>query len=88
NVQIKQQFGQDFLRANKDQYDIIFLDPPFNDNSIQELAEQATAHISVGGYLYCEFSRGQEMKILADNWELFRQKTTTQVRIELWQRIK
>jgi 16S rRNA (guanine966-N2)-methyltransferase len=88
NVLIKQQLGQDFLRASQEQYGIIFLDPPFNNNSIQELVELAIGHISVGGYLYCEFSKDQEMKILADNWELFRKKTTAQVRIELWQRIK
>lgn len=85
-VQVINQRAQNYLQQMKSPVDIVFLDPPFDMLLIPELTEMSLSLVTVGGFLYREFTKNQDIKILPDNWELYRQKTTSQVRIELWQR--
>ena len=87
NIQINNQTGQRYLAGSDNQFDIVFLDPPFKNNLMQELTELSITRVSMGGYLYREYAINQELEILADNWHLYRQKTAGQVKIELWQRM-
>ena len=87
NMQVNNQTGQNYLHSTDSQFDIIFLDPPFKNNLMQELTDISVERVVVGGYLYREYAIDQELNILADNWHLYRQKTAGQVKIELWQRM-
>ena len=86
-VQIEHVKAEDYLLRCRQLFDVAFLDPPFADNLLETLTNAVLNHICVGGFIYREFAKNQEVINLPQNWELFRQKTMGQVRIELWQKI-
>ena len=85
-VQVIHQRAENYLQQIKTPVDIVFLDPPFAMLLIPELTQMSLSLVNIGGFLYREFAKNQDLKILPDNWELYRHKTTSQVKIELWQR--
>jgi 16S rRNA (guanine966-N2)-methyltransferase len=87
-VQVVNQRAQNYLHQTKAPVDLLFLDPPFDKQILSELTEMSLSLVVIGGFLYREFAKNQDLKILPDNWELYRHKTTSQVKIELWQRNK
>lgn len=86
-IKIVSQMAQSYLKSNLQTFDLVFLDPPFADDLLNQLTEQVIPVLSIGGYLYREAAVAQELKNLPDNWELFRQKTAGQVKIELWRKL-
>lgn len=86
NTKIFHRSAQDYLTANNDNFDVVFLDPPFADELLQTLTTLVSDKVTVGGFLYREAALQQELTNLPGNWELYRQKTMGQVRIELWQK--
>jgi len=46
-----------WLLKNSDQFDLIFLDPPFGSNLMQEVLPLAIDHLSPNGWLYMEQDR-------------------------------
>ena len=87
NVTVFNQCAQKFLSKQGQFFDIVFLDPPFAENLIQELTDLSLAWIKPLGFLYREAGISQELKNLDDNWHLYRQKSQGQVKIELWQKL-
>ena len=43
-----------FLAANSQPFDVIFLDPPFNEGWLPKLLPQLQSHLSVDGVVYVE----------------------------------
>ena len=86
NVQVFNQSAQSFLQNTTETTDIIFLDPPFANDLIDELTNLSLSKIGSGGLLYREFGINQEVMNLPENWELLRTKSAGQVKIELWQK--
>lgn len=44
----------DFLRQNRERFDVIFLDPPYNQGWLPKLLPQLPAHLTAQGRLYVE----------------------------------
>ncbi|VAW37611.1 16S rRNA (guanine(966)-N(2))-methyltransferase [hydrothermal vent metagenome] len=87
NIQIINQRAQSYLSNTVRKFDVVFLDPPFSSDLLHELTELVVPLIVAGGFLYRESSSEQELINLPANWNLYRQKTASQVKIELWQRM-
>ena len=79
--------AQNFFKSNNQLFDMVFIDPPFASNLIQELTELSLNYVKPEGFIYREAAVSQELTILPDNWKLYRQKRMGQVKIELWQKI-
>lgn len=86
NVSIYLGMAQTYLSTSQDLYDVLFLDPPFAENLLDDLSIVALEHVKVGGFLYREAGLNQELTKLPENWELYRQKSMGQVKIELWRK--
>lgn len=86
NVLVFNMNAQSYLQNLEVPVDIVFLDPPFAENLIQELTELSLDKISINGILYREYGRDQQVDKLPENWDLLRTKTAGQVKIELWQK--
>ncbi|MCF6319137.1 MAG: 16S rRNA (guanine(966)-N(2))-methyltransferase RsmD [Proteobacteria bacterium] len=91
NTQIITTDAQNYFQDNDNnnnnddvKFDLIFIDPPFALNLWEELSEKAVSLIKPGGFLYRELASGVELSHLPRNWQLYRQKTFGQVKIELW----
>ncbi len=86
NFSVEHKRAQDYLNGVDKQFDVVFLDPPFADNLLQELTDLALNRVVDGGFIYREYPSGQEISFLADNWQLYRKKIAGQVKIELWRK--
>ena len=70
------------------QYDIVFVDPPFNQGLAQPCIEQleAQGHLSESCLIYIEVENTLTASITPDNWSLLKEKTSGQVRYQLYRR--
>ncbi|MEM6514293.1 MAG: 16S rRNA (guanine(966)-N(2))-methyltransferase RsmD [Pseudomonadota bacterium] len=83
---IRQQDAFDYLRSTKaPPFDLVFLDPPFADDSLADLCrlidEQGT--VRRGGRVYIEQDRHAEEIALPPDWTLDKSKTAGNVRYSL-----
>ena len=69
---------------NTDQFDLVFLDPPFNKGFCQPLCQQLTDSnlLSAGAYVYVETEPHVELNT---PWRLHREKLSGQVHYRLYQ---
>lgn len=74
----------EFLKTVKPgQYDLIFLDPPFNQNMIESLIQLLEPIALKPCFIYFEIEKKSQLPALPENWTLFREKTAGQVRYHL-----
>jgi 16S rRNA (guanine966-N2)-methyltransferase len=70
-----------WLDNNPEPFDILFLDPPFADNLLQELCQK----LEQGGWLkpdsliYLEMDAGSQSPLLPSNWKVLKEKRAGQV---------
>ena len=73
----------EFLRRDKNEYDVIFLDPPFESGCGSELLEILPSHLAVNGWIYHE--SGSRM-VWPEGWEVVKQGRAGQVLYQLVKR--
>ena len=87
NVKIHQIDAFAFLetRRNGQQFDIVFLDPPFSDGRYQDLCKllDERGWLSPGAFVYIEQDREQSSPVLPHARETVREKTAGNVRYSL-----
>jgi 16S rRNA (guanine966-N2)-methyltransferase len=73
----------------KQQFDIVFLDPPFHKNLVQSCSQWLEQNdcLTQGAFIYTENESVLKTIDMPSNWKLYRQKTTGQVCYSLWQKI-
>lgn len=81
NIDVQHADGRDYLKTSVGQFDIIFLDPPFNEIDllplISTLAE--TAIIKITTKIYVECPAGQLPDVLPKHWHWWRRAKAGQV---------
>ncbi|MCF6300495.1 MAG: 16S rRNA (guanine(966)-N(2))-methyltransferase RsmD [Proteobacteria bacterium] len=87
-VDIIRQDALSFCQQSERQFDVIFLDPPFESDELSSISAIIHRLSSPSGLVYREYHKNQaidsmDMKI----WQLLKQKTAGQVCFELWQKI-
>ena len=68
-------------------YDLIFLDPPFQHGLMQPVLDTIFEQNWLKNnqaWLYLEQEKSLDWPVLPDNWQLYREKTTSQVKMSLW----
>jgi 16S rRNA (guanine966-N2)-methyltransferase len=79
--------AQQFLHGTPRAFDIVFLDAPFQGNTLENLCTLLDAGwVAPGGYVYLELSRQQNLPGLPSNWSVLRESTAGQVRFALAKR--
>ena len=82
NCHIVKTNASDFLFLNKkNSYDLVFLDPPFADNMIDETINQIAKYglVTPNGYIYIEINKNQKIPDLPKNWIIVRKKNIANV---------
>ena len=81
--QIQQGDTRQFLQSTADQFDLIFLDPPFADHNLLQLLGliQERGLLSVGGLVYLECAKQTELEL--SSWKLVKEKQAGQVQMRL-----
>ncbi|MDH2919579.1 MAG: 16S rRNA (guanine(966)-N(2))-methyltransferase RsmD [Sideroxydans sp.] len=80
NVSAYCQDGLEFAPRDKQQYDIIFIDPPFQSNFLARLFEILPARLTADGVLYVE--SGAPISA-PDNWQVVKAGKAGQVHYQL-----
>ena len=75
-----------FLHSDDgDRFDLVFLDPPFADEKLEELCRllQQSGRLAAGARVYLEQDRSQTVPVLPDGWSVIRNKTAGKVQYSL-----
>ena len=67
--------------APKTQYDIVFIDPPFDSDYLAQACEllESQQYLSEFACIYLEMNRKQDLPVLPENWNVVREKKAGQV---------
>ena len=70
------QAATDFLNQHQQQYDIVFIDPPYQSDYWSEVAEQliATGSLADDALIYLEYPRQFDKPLLPAQWQLIKEK--------------
>ena len=63
------------------QYDIVFIDPPFDSDYLSKACEllESQQYLSENACIYLEMNRKQDLPVLPENWNVVREKKAGQV---------
>ncbi len=87
-VSIIQQDAMRFLQNNTTEYDLVFLDPPFQAEILKPCchALEQQGSLSENAKIYVETDKHAALDDLPDNWQQLRSKTAGEVAYHLFQR--
>ncbi|MCG8316425.1 MAG: 16S rRNA (guanine(966)-N(2))-methyltransferase RsmD [Pseudomonadales bacterium] len=70
--------GMHWLEQTKQQFDVVFLDPPFHKALLDDCLARLlnNGYIKSGGYIYIEAENSYQLPTLPDHWQLHRHKLT------------
>jgi len=87
--QVHTQAASDFLEQNQQQYDIVFIDPPYQGNYWSDIAQQLMTNNSLAenALIYLEYPKQVAMPILPTQWQLIKEKKAGAVNYCLFQNI-
>lgn len=85
--QIQGQTAHSFLANNQQQYNIVFIDPPYQDEAWTGIAQQliATNALAKQALIYIEYPRQLTELDLPESWQLLKEKTAGAVNYALYQ---
>ena len=74
--EVHNQAATDFLNQNQQQYDIVFIDPPYQSDYWSEVAEQliATGSLADDALIYLEYPTQLNKPVLPTQWQLIKEK--------------
>jgi 16S rRNA (guanine966-N2)-methyltransferase len=89
HCEIHNQIASDFLNQNKQQYDIVFIDPPYHGGFWSDIAQQLLTANSLAedALIYLEYPKQIEMPTLPTQWQLIKEKKAGAVNYCLFQNI-
>ncbi|GAB3284075.1 16S rRNA (guanine(966)-N(2))-methyltransferase RsmD [Parahaliea aestuarii] len=77
--------AEEFLNGNREPWDIVFLDPPFERGlAAPALTLLADGHLAPEAMVYLECGRQEMLPAVPDSWDLHRDKTAGNVRYLLY----
>ena len=86
NCQIQVATAQHTLASLKDQFDVVFLDPPYSLDLWQSLAEAADPLIKAEGFIYVEADQDLNRLQLPHTWKKIKETKAGSVRAGLYQK--
>lgn len=87
NCQIKIATAQQTLASLNDQFDVVFLDPPYSLDLWQTLANAADPVIKADGFIYVEADQDLNRLQLPHTWKKIKETKAGSVRAGLYQKI-
>ncbi len=87
-AQVLQLDGVKYLQGQAEQYDLVFLDPPYHLDFMQKVVPllEDNNWLADNAMLYLEIEKRQSLPELPENWQLLKEKTAGEVNYFLFQR--
>lgn len=82
NCHVEPKTAQQFLNSSSQQFDIVFIDPPYKLNLWSEIAELLMTHsiLADNAYIYIECPSRGELPLFPPQWKLIKDKRAGSVR--------
>lgn len=87
NCQLKVQTAQQALANLNEQFDLVFLDPPYSLNLWEELAQKVDLHLAQDALIYVEADCALQQLNLPPTWQLQKQTKAGVVQAGLFKKI-
>ena len=87
HAKLKIATAQQVLPTLKEQFDLVFLDPPYSLNLWEQLADLADSSIKTKAFIYVEADRDLAQLTLPATWKLIKETKAGTVRAGLFQKI-
>ncbi|MDH5357223.1 MAG: 16S rRNA (guanine(966)-N(2))-methyltransferase RsmD [Gammaproteobacteria bacterium] len=87
NCRVENKTAQQFLNQSSDQYDIVFIDPPYQADLWTVLADQLVYEgcLAENAQIYIECPSKGDLPTLPEHWQLIKDKKAGEVRYCLYQ---
>ncbi|WP_196139071.1 16S rRNA (guanine(966)-N(2))-methyltransferase RsmD [Aliikangiella sp. G2MR2-5] len=85
-VYVVQDDASDFLKRNKEEFNLVFLDPPFNQGLLSETFNALVPHLSPDAIVYIEQERSEQAFVPPTPWQTLKFKQTGSFSYALYQR--
>ncbi|RUR13670.1 16S rRNA (guanine(966)-N(2))-methyltransferase RsmD [Legionella sp. km772] len=87
NLQLIKEDARTYLQQSREQYDLIFLDPPFAENYLPSCVQSIVKNnlLIKGGLLYLETP--EEIELAPEHWKLIKLKRVGQVVSSLFEKL-
>lgn len=76
NVKVYNQSYELFLKKNTQQFNLVFLDPPFGKHILNDIEEKLTPHLSHDALIYIEQEKSEESFNPSSQWKKIKYKST------------
>jgi 16S rRNA (guanine966-N2)-methyltransferase len=88
NISIVNSDALSFIEKNISKFDIVFIDPPFRKNLVEQTAKRLDQHsLADNALIYIEMESEQNNQQLPMNWTLLKEKIAGQVAYRLYQKM-
>ena len=88
NISIVNSDALSFIEKNINKFDIVFIDPPFRKNLVEQTAKRLDQHsLADNALIYIEMESEQNNQQLPMNWTLLKEKIAGQVAYRLYQKM-
>tara|TARA_R110001592_G_scaffold25804_4_gene97586 strand:- start:2827 stop:3411 length:585 start_codon:yes stop_codon:yes gene_type:complete len=88
NISIVNSDALSFIEKNINKFDIVFIDPPFRKNLVEQTAKQLDQHsLADNALIYVEMESEDNNQQLPMNWTLLKEKIAGQVAYRLYQKM-
>jgi 16S rRNA (guanine966-N2)-methyltransferase len=88
NISIVNSDALSFIEKNISKFDIVFIDPPFRKNLVEQTAKRLDQHsLTDNALIYIEMESEQNNQQLPMNWTLLKEKIAGQVAYRLYQKM-
>jgi len=87
NLSVIQSDALSFIKKNVQQFNVVFLDPPFRKGFVEQTAKLLNEnHLAENALIYVEMESEQSDQQLPTNWQLLKEKIAGQVVYRLYQK--
>jgi len=69
--------AEDFLTQNKNKFDLVFLDPPFEKGMLNSILELIKKHLANDALVYIEQENTGSKIVLGEEWNIIKSKETS-----------
>lgn len=76
NAKVVNQKAEQFLTNNTQLFDLVFLDPPFEQGMLGSILEQIKSHLSEGALVYVEQENADSAVTFDEEWQQLKSKKT------------
>ena len=83
NIKVVNQKAAQFLAVNRQQFDLVFLDPPFGKDLLQDSLTQLIPHLAKHALIYVEQENTNNRLQFGSEWKVLKSKQTSRFCYEL-----